>query len=455
MNKTLVKLAHRLICLGLIFSLVLISSACKLEKTEAKSGVARFGSLGRSYALDMVETYPFRSSASKEEEQFADYLVNELTKLRVSVEKIPFQYRSEDGTEKKSFNVVARFKGRGFEPLELEADDPLKGSKEMTAPEQLEGRKIILGAHYDSAISKEEADASVIAPEGEAALDEFGNLLPAEARPLPLTEADGIDDNASAVACLLTVANLFVGEQPAYDVDIVFFGAGHDGFAGAKAYAASIPDEEKALIDAMINLDSIYAGDKVYAHAGVNSVQNAGYKSYALRRKLYECTDVYYDNYLLTRNGFALYTNQMGCDKELNGETVVYREWSTRESDHSPFDRLGLPIVFFESADYDVEDCQLEVKESNDPYFAPVEGMIRGSAYDSSKRLLQYFVPEGQAKDVGYFGSSENQEDKEDEEDEEDDAYLKRVDRLEIRINNLAFIITEVCHKGPAGTKAK
>lgn len=412
--------------------------------------VARYGNTGRALALQLAAEYPFRAPGTPEEAAVADWIVAELGKHSFQAEKVPFSYTAPDGSAKQSCNVVLRVKGKGFKAVPYDDGDPMRDSLEMQAPAELNGRSLIIGAHYDSAFSR--ASAAAYDAERTAPTDENGNLLPAQQTLPPMTENNGIDDNAASVATLLTLATLLKGEPPAYDVTLVFFGAGHDNFAGANAFAGSLTPEQLPLIDAMINLDSIYAGDKVYAHAGLNSVRAGNEKNYAMRRKLYGCTDVYYDNLLLTRNGFALYTNQSGCMKELDGVgQVIFREWTDHTSDHLPFDHLGIPIVYFESADYDIEDCSLAVKQSNDPYFSPVDGMIRGSSYDNSGRLIRYFVPEGQLKDAEVFG-------KEDEAlpaEETVSDYRKTADRLEIRINNIAFILREICQKGPPGTEPR
>lgn len=442
----------------LLIAMLFPLAACQSFKTEQEENVARYGSRGRQLALEIAEKFPFRSAGSPEEKALADYLADELKKLGYEPEIRPFSYQA-DGWQKQSQNVILHIPGRGFSPDPLDPEDPMAASKEMQAVSQLDGRRLIYAAHYDTAWSRAEAEEKDQAQEM-AAVDENG--LPVEGADLPpLSGTDGLDDNAAAVAVLLSVAQVFRTTRPAYDIDLVFFGAGHDHYAGAEAMAADLSGADIERTDAMINLDQIYAGDRVYAHAGWNSVREGRQKDYAARRKLYECTDIYYDNLLLTRNGFALFTNQSGFFRKVPGEEreAVYREWSEKSGDHSPFDRLGIPIVFFDSASYDLASPDEPLKESEDPYFSSVGGMIGGSGYDKSSILTAYFVPEGVAKGEKVFGSESATDAGSTGEtsptDSDPDHYRKDTDRLEIRINNLAFILSELSLKAPPGAKIR
>ena len=433
-----------------------LSSCSVLQRGErAPLTVARYGGGGRKSSLDIVQNYPFRAPGSPEEKALAEWLKAELEHLGLQVEMQSFQVGG-----KSSQNVLATIKGKGFKPVESQNDELMAQSAEMQHPADLEGRRLILGAHYDTLYSRAQAEEKDQEAQT-AEVDEEGNPVASDPNLPKLAQSDGIDDNAAALGVLLQTARLLAVKPAAYDVTIAFFGAGHADFAGAKFAADQLSPAEREKIDALVVLDSIYAGDKVYAHAGQNSVESGEKKKYALRRKLYECTDVYYDNLLLTRNGFALYTNQAGCEKELAGVgKCIYREWTEKKSDYSPFDQLGIPIVFFDSGDYDIEQCDSPVKESNDPFFASVNGMIAGSGFDSSDRLLNYFVSEKQQKNRDRFGRSEETSPLSEERqslaaESSQDDYLSEADRLEIRINNLAFILEQLCRNVPPGTVAK
>ena len=440
----------------LLVQALAFSSCSVLQRgKQAPLTVARYGSVGREYSLKIVQQFPFRAPGSSEEKALAEWLRTELERLGLQVDVQSFQV---DG--KGSQNVLATIKGKGFKPVDAEAEDLMAQSAEMQRPADLEGRRIILGAHYDTLYSRAQAEEKDQEAQS-AEVDEAGNPVASDPNLPKIAQSDGLDDNAAALGVLLQTARLLAAQPAAYDVTIAFFGAGHADFAGARFAADQLSPAEREKIDALIVLDSIYAGDKVYAHAGQNSVESGEKKKYALRRKLYECTDVYYDNLLLTRNGFALYTNQAGCTKDVAGVgPCIYREWTEKKSDHSPFDQLGLPIVFFDSGDYDIENCDSPVKESNDPFFASVNGMIAGSGFDCSDRLLNYFVSEKQQKNRDRFGRSEEtspalEERESSPKESKRDDYLSEADRLEIRINNLACILEQVCRNVPPGTVAK
>lgn len=79
---------------------------------------------------------------------------------------------------------------------------------------------------------------------------------------------DGINDNAGSVALLLTLAkNLdLVAFDIGFDIEIVFFGAGTDDYAGSKFYNQGKTNEdcEKTLL--VINFDKIVVGDYIYTY---------------------------------------------------------------------------------------------------------------------------------------------------------------------------------------------
>ena len=289
-------------------------------------------------------------------------------------------------------------------------------------------RQVIVGAHYDTIITAEQAAAEAV--EETATSPRPGIVSPT------LADFNGIQDNASGVAALLTVAREMKAYQFGYDVILVAFGAGSSEQAGARFFASQMSSDEIAATDVMYCIDSIYAGDKIYAHAGRNSILGGGRKDYEKRRKLYEVTDVFYDNLLYTRNRFMLHTNQASFLIELENfaEPVVYREWTMNASDYVPFDELGIPIVFFESFDYSGKTMEA-MKESQNPAFGATGGMIRGTNFDSSGYLEQLLNTSRAATDA------ENER--------------PAADQLTRRINNTAFVILEAIAKGVPDAEAR
>lgn len=442
-----------IVALSLLFSL----AGCSRSQKSGEETVGRYGSEARSWAIELAEKEPFRAPGTDSEQRAADWILQKLQSFGLQPEKQVFQYTSPSGQSKSSANIIVTIPGSGLILDDSAEAKVYQSSMEKRAPEPLDGRFLIYGAHYDSQWSRDEA----LATEGDstAQTDESGMPVAQEKNLPPLSESNGIDDNASSVAILLQTAQKLSVQQPILTVRLIFFGAGHHQWAGASFYANQLTEEERVRCDGAVILDSIYAGDKVYAHAGLNSVGNNGQKNYGMRRKLYECTDVYYNNLLLTRNGFALYTNQSGVQKTLADKgTVVYREWTERESDHTPFDRKQIPVVLIESGDYDIQSAEEPLKESNDPFFSPVSGIIRGSSYDSTQRLCAYFVPEGQTRS-DRFGTSSTSSPSEETGNSagttETVPYLAQADRLEVRINNLTFLLEELSQTLPPGTAKK
>ena len=166
----------------------------------------------------------------------------------------------------------------------------------------------------------------------------------------------------------------------------------------------------------MYCIDSIYAGDKVYASSGFNSLVPG--QKYQMRRKLYQAYDVVYDSELASRNGFTLLYNESNIVTDVNGDgnADVYREITVNRSDYVVFDEAGIPIVYFDSADYFFPSIE-EMKETKNLNLQDFGGALRGTPLDSSEILDPILCTE--EKDV-----------------------------LQIRINNIAYTILESMRKG-------
>ncbi len=294
---------------------------------------------------------------------------------------------------------------------------------------------MVIGAHYDT-------PAAMQADESEDD-DEQETVHP-----------DGIHNNASGVASVLTAARILRQEHPGYDIVFVFFGAGTDDYRGARHYLSSLAPEDRARIDVMVNVGPIYAGDKVYAHAGQNSVRSGEYKDYAKRRKLYQVTDIFFEFQLNTRNRYAVYTNQASFFVTLDsGEQAVFREWTSKLSDHTPFDRAGIPVVFMESGDYRVKKIEDVTIESRNPFFQDTAGVISATRFDRTEVLEELFrqMDEQTAGQtipaIDPDGSTAGEPDP--EPDSKGNSKQVIVPRLIQRINNTAFVLVQLTRKGP------
>lgn len=352
-------------------------SGCGTDDSDSKS-IAAYGDYGSSIAETLAADYPYRKAFSQSEKDAGAYVKSEFEKLGYTVEEQTFPSADNTGT---STNYIVRIPGEGMMFLD-------EGQYKE------EHRQVIVGAHYDTLYGEEDA----------AAVPDF----------------DGIQDNASGIGCLLTVAKQLKTVSAGYDVILVAFGAGDASYAGAAAFAAQMTPDEISSTDAMYCIESIYAGDKLYANSGWNSLV-AGQK-YAMRRKLYEAYDVVYENQLSSINGVDLLYNECGQSIDVDGDGAadIYREVTMTVSDYVPFDRAGIPVVFFESYDYNFSTV-MEMKETKNLLLQANGGLIRRTDYDSTE-TLKSVMTEGQ---------------------------------LQTRINNTAFIIFEAIKKGAHDSLSK
>ncbi len=337
----------------------------------AAEPVAVIGNEGIAFARTIATQYPFRKAGSPEESAVAGLIEAQLRAFGYQ----PEIQECRDG-DLSTVNVIVRIKGTGFETA-------VSGMASGTASAAVEkiSRSVILGTHYDTPLGTEDI--------------------------AKYPDYDGINDNASGVGALISVAKELRSRRNGYDVILVFFGAGHDDFLGARTFAASMSASDIASADAMYCVERIYAGDKLYAHAGLNSLE-AGEK-YLRRRKLYELSDV------AIANSIDLRFNESDLDIDANsdGTEDVYREITTTRSDYSIFDEMDIPCVFMESFEY-FESSAGAQTESKNPYFGETKGRISGTNYDSLGYLEEVF----------------------------------EADRLETRIKNSAFLLVEAIAKG-------
>lgn len=109
------------------------------------------------------------------------------------------------------------------------------------------GKKIVIGAHYDTS-----AYTRYIQNQGDDQEQ--------------IEVQDGINDNAASVATLIQIVRTLDGivADPGFDIEIVFFGASNNEYAGSKHYMKGIDDKSASNILAMINLDKIGLGNYNY-----------------------------------------------------------------------------------------------------------------------------------------------------------------------------------------------
>ena len=388
------RLSFRAPCIAvfLILTILLALAGCAAENVQ-DTIVADYGRYGANLAGQIAAAWPNRSPGSPQESKTGDYLINQLKALGYKPDVASFTFTDQSGIIRISRNISVTVEGQGF-LTEPEEDEPAA---------KLD-RQVIIGAHYDAWFSVEDVRAietTVVADETSSDVDSGVAEEPKAG------DFDGIHDNASGIGALMVLAKLLRQEKLGYDVVLVAFGAGEAVQAGAKAYAADMTDADIRRTDVMYCIDSIYAGDKVYAHAGRNSLLSGLRKDYEKRRKLYEVTDVFYEYELYTNNNYMLYTNQASFDVTLADmpSQYLYREWSLTDSDYLPFDEQGIPIVFFESYNYDGKSL-VDLKESSSPFFSTTDGAIRHTFYDSYHFLKKHYSQVDQSLETEEFEPS-------------------------------------------------
>lgn len=246
--------------------------------------------------LTVTQKMGARVAGTQQEDEMAQWMSKELTTMGYKVKSLPFKYRAKHG-KVESQNLVVDIKG--------ESSDI-----------------IVVGAHYDST--------------GEKA----GSL--------------GILDNGSGMVALMALAHELQGKKLPYSIRLIAFGAEENGLNGSKAYVNRSDNPLKNVV-AMINLDTIIGGDKLYVHSPLTKPYNCSYvnapkfeSSSQLREALRSVsTELYGDKAHLLHQPFPGYPQ---------GETGSW-------SDHAPFACNGIKTAYLEATNFEING-----KSGNDGY---------------------------------------------------------------------------------------
>ncbi len=156
-------------------------------------------------------------------------------------------------------------------------------------------KEIIIGAHYDSA-----------------------------------DEGTGADDNASGVAVMLETAELVANLQTPYSIRFIAFGSEESGLDGSYYYAAQMDEGEVENTLAMVNLDSLAAGDITYVYSD-------------------EGEDAFLRDWVLEWADGHGYPLQTILDADLSDGNSYY-------SDFGAFKDRGIPFIYFEATNWTLGD---------------------------------------------------------------------------------------------------
>jgi len=254
-----------------------------------------FTAIARRHLEALADEIGPRLPGSEQESLAAAYIASAFAAYGYDVTRQDFVFWTEDDEELKSTNVIAVKPGEST-------------------------KEIIVGAHYDS-----------------------------------VDDADGADDNASGVAVLLAVAELFVDEETPYTIRFIAFGAEETGLDGSRHYVEMMNRTDRRDTVSMVNLDSLIAGDflYIYGDAGAGTMRDwiiaaAADKGFDLDAR----TAVELDN-----------PDGTPCDC----------------ADYGPFQEAGIPFAFFEATNWDLNaDGMVQVDRA-----LGQRGYIRHTKYDT------------------------------------------------------------------------
>lgn len=273
-NKAHTTYLYRLLANSL-YSMTAMNEVTLPRQLSTVEDTDTFGKEALKYIEYLSKEIGQRPAGTRKEEMTKDYLIDEIKGLGYEPTVMPFEFEHKE--EKLQSNNIS-FVKKG------------KSTKE-----------IIVGAHYDS-------------------VTDGGSR--------------GADDNASGVGVLLELAKRLKSIETDYTIRFVLFGSEEVGLRGSKAYVKQMSKQDKENTLAMVNLDSLIAGDKLYAHAGLNG-------PHWVKDQVLSITKVL---------GIKNFQTNPGFNPEYpKGEAG---DWS----DHSPFNQAGIPVVAFEATNWEIGD---------------------------------------------------------------------------------------------------
>lgn len=156
-------------------------------------------------------------------------------------------------------------------------------------------------------------------------------------------EGCSFDDNASGVSILLELAEYLKNKELPYDIKFVFFGAEEinplgRGLHGSYDYVESLSDREKRKIKYMINLDTLLSGDKMYVY---NMFKDEEPHDYSLE----------------LMNTIKTIAQNLEIELNTNTKDNDSMSFTNTKSDYYPFFEAGIPILYFESTNWEAGEC--------------------------------------------------------------------------------------------------
>ena len=285
---------------GLAASLSLVAGALALALPA--SG-AEPGALAAKEARHVAATFPGRMAGTPMEDATAKYIADRLLGMgyqpRLERFQTGYEFRWENKPERVhdyrtlvSTNVIAERRGTS-------------------------GKQIIVGAHFDSRIPTSERDLE---------------------RNIGGPKLEGLDDNASGTGVLLELAEAFREVAPTHTIVFVAFGAEEIGLHGAHEVVNRMTPAERANTLWMVNIDSIFTGDRLYFHAGPITYAKDPGAGHARDRALAIAASL----------GITAATNP--------GLNANHPKGTGCCSDQAAFDAAGIPVVNLEATNWELGD---------------------------------------------------------------------------------------------------
>lgn len=215
------------------------------------------------------------------------------------------------------------------QPERVHDERPLISTNVIAERRGTSGKRIIIGAHFDTRVPRSERDLE---------------------RSIGGPALEGLDDNASGTGVLLELAQAFSSVDPEHTITFIAFGAEEIGLKGAIEVVNRMSPEERANTLWMVNIDSILTGDRLYFHAGPTTYAADTAAGHARDRALAIAAGL----------DIVAATNPGLNDDHPKGTGCC--------SDQAAFDRAGIPVVNLEATNWELGDLdgyqQTEVSEA-------------------------------------------------------------------------------------------
>lgn len=261
------------------------------------------GVLAAKEARHIAATFPGRMAGTPREDATAKYLADRLLEMgyqpRLERFFTGYTFRWENQPER----------GHDFRSL--------VSTNVIAVRRGTSGRQIIVGAHFDSRTPTSERDLE---------------------RDIGGPKLEGLDDNASGTGVLLELAEAFREVAPTHTIVFVAFGAEEIGLHGAHEVINRMTPEERANTLWMVNIDSIFTGDRLYFHAGPKTYAKDPKAGHARDRALAMAAGL----------GIAATTNP--------GLNADHPRGTGCCSDQAAFDAAGIPVVNLEATNWELGD---------------------------------------------------------------------------------------------------